>query len=198
LGAASRCPAQSATSPVSLEPPADTAAVLSARAPADVDDLRDIQKQLQRVVQRVLPATVSVEIGQAAGSGVIVSKDGLVLTAAHVIGQPGRRAWIELPDGRRLRGRTLGADHDADAGMIRLDNPPSDLPFLPISQGPPPNMGEWVVTTGQPGGLVTGRAPPVRLGRILYRDVEDMIGRTAVIGGDRGPSDKCIEVIGIQ
>lgn len=186
LGAAIRCPAQSASSPVALEPPAKTAAVLSARSPTDVDDLRDIQKQLQRVVQRVLPATVSVEIGQAAGSGVIVSQDGLVLTAAHVIGQPGRRAWIELPDGRRLRGRTLGADHDADAGMIRLDNPPSDLPFLPVSQGPPPKMGEWVVTTGQPGGLVTGRAPPVRLGRVLYRD-EDMICTDCkLVGGDSG------------
>ena len=38
-----------------------------------------------------------------------------MLTAAHVIGRPGRKAWIELPDGRRLKGRTLGGDHDLDA-----------------------------------------------------------------------------------
>ena len=111
--------------------------VLAARAPVDVEDLREIQEQLQRVVAQVLPATVSVEIGDAAGSGVIVSKDGLVLTAAHVIGRPGRRAWIELPDGRRLRGRTLGADHEADAGMIQLDYPPSRPAVRPDRRGPP-------------------------------------------------------------
>jgi serine protease Do len=172
--------------PVSLEPPAATAAVLAARAPDDVADLREIQQQTQRVVERVLPATVSVEIGQAAGSGVIVSKDGLVLTAAHVIGRPGRRAWIELPDGRRLRGRSLGADHNADAGMIKLDNPPDDLPFAPISQGPPPELGAWVVTTGQPGGLVSGRTPPVRLGRILYQDDDMICSDCKLVGGDSG------------
>ena len=88
-----------------------------------------------------------------------------MLTAAHVIGRPGRRAWVELPDGRRLRARTLGADHEADAGMVKIDSPPADLPFAPLDQDAPPALGEWVVTTGQPGGLVSGRAPPVRLGR---------------------------------
>jgi serine protease Do len=78
-----------AQSPVVLEPPAETAEVLAARAPVDIEDLREIQEQLQRVIAQVLPATVSVEIDDAAGSGVIVSQDGLILTAAHVIGRPG-------------------------------------------------------------------------------------------------------------
>lgn len=170
----------------SLEPPASAAAVLAARSPDDVDDLREIQRQTQRVIERVIPATVSVEVGQAAGSGVIVSKDGLVLTAAHVIGRPGRAATIELPDGRRLRGRSLGADHDADAGMIKLDNPPRDLPFAPLSEGPPPELGAWVITTGQPGGLVSGRTPPVRLGRVLYQDDDMLCTDCKLVGGDSG------------
>lgn len=172
--------------PVSLDPDDGTAAVLSARAPADVDDLRRIQDQLQRVLARALPATASVEIGNAAGSGVVVSADGLVLTAAHVISRPGRKAWIELPDGRRLRGTTLGADHEADAGMVKIDAPPADLPFAPVAQGPPLEPGEWVVTTGQPGGLVAGRAPPVRLGRVLFRDDELLCTDCKLVGGDSG------------
>jgi serine protease Do len=175
-----------AQSPVALEPPAETAEVLAARAPVDVEDLREIQEQLHRVIAQALPATVSVEIDDAAGSGVIVSRDGLILTAAHVIGRAGRRAWIELPDGRRLRGRTLGADHEADAGMIKLDSPPSDLPFAPIAEGAPLELGEWVVTTGQPGGLVTGRAPPVRLGRVLFRDDDVLCTDCKLVGGDSG------------
>jgi serine protease Do len=172
--------------PVLLEEPSEVVAVLRARSPQDPADLRLIQTQLQRVIARVLPATASVEIGNAAGSGVVVTKDGLVLTAAHVIGRPGRGAWIELPDGRRLHGVTLGADHEADAGMIRLDSPPADLPFVPISTGPPLEPGEWVVTVGQPGGLVEDRPPPVRLGRVLFRDDEVLCTDCKLVGGDSG------------
>ncbi len=169
-----------------LDEPADVAAVLGARSPRDAHDLRLIQTQLQRVIARAAPATVSVELGRAAGSGVIVSRDGLVLTAAHVIGRPGRLAWIELPDGRRFRGRTLGANHDADAGMIRLENPPADLPFAPVSQNPKLAVGEWVVTTGEPGGIVSDRAPPVRFGRVLVA-LDDMVCTDCkLVGGDSG------------
>lgn len=105
-----------------------------------------------------MPATVAVEIRGAAGSGVIVNKEGLVLTAAHVVGRAGRKGWVELPDGRRLRGKSLGADHDADAGMMQIDDPPADLPFVPVSQGPPLAAGQWVVTIGQPGGIVADLA----------------------------------------
>jgi serine protease Do len=172
--------------PTSLELEAETAATLKARYPATVDDLRRIQDQLQHVLERALPATTSVEIGQAAGSGVIVSADGLVLTAAHVVGMPGRRAWIELPDGRRMRATTLGANHEADAGMVKIDAPPKDLPFAPIATGPPLEPGDWVVTTGQPGGLVAGRAPPVRLGRVLFLEGDLLCTDCKLVGGDSG------------
>jgi serine protease Do len=169
-----------------IEAPEDAAKVLAARSPATVDDLRLIETQLQRVIQRALPSTCGVQIGAAAGSGVVVSKDGLVLTAAHVIGRPNRRAWIELPDGRRFRGRTLGANHDADAGMIKLDNPPDDLPFSPVSKGPDLKAGEWVVTIGQPGGIIEDRAPPVRFGRVLFLGGDVLCTDCKLVGGDSG------------
>ena len=169
-----------------IEAPAGAAAVLAARSPLNVKDLRLIETQLQRVIQRALPSTCGVQIGAAAGSGVVVSKDGMVLTAAHVIGRPGRRAWIELPDGRRFRGRTLGADHDADAGMIKLDAPPADLPFSPVSKGPELKPGEWVVTIGQPGGIIENRAPPVRFGRVLFRGGDMLCTDCKLVGGDSG------------
>ena len=174
------------SSATALDAPAGTAKVLAARAPQNADDLRRIQTQLQRVVKRVLPATVAVQIGHSAGSGVVVNKEGLVLTAAHVIGRPGRKAWVEFPDGTRLRGRTLGANHDHDAGMIQLDKPPSDIPFAPWSKSGDLKPGEWVVTVGQPGGIIEGRAPPVRFGRVLFRSDELLCTDCKLVGGDSG------------
>jgi serine protease Do len=186
--------------PTSLEVGAETAATLKARYPTSVEDLRRIQDQLQHVLERALPATTSVEIGQAAGSGVVVSADGLVLTAAHVVGTPGRRAWIELPDGRRMRATTLGANHEADAGLVKIDSPPKDLPFVPIATGSPLEPGDWVVTTGQPGGLVAGRAPPVRLGRVLFLEGDLLCTDCKLVGGDSGgPLFNMLgEVVGIH
>ena len=50
----------------------------------------------------------------------IVSEDGYVLTAGHVIGQPGRDARIRLPDGRTFAGKTLGIHTSADGGLVKI------------------------------------------------------------------------------
>jgi serine protease Do len=188
------------TSPVSLEPPTATAKVLSARAPANAAELKLIQDQLHKVIERVMPATVAVEIRGAAGSGVIVNREGLVLTAAHVVGRAGRRGSVELPDGRRLSGRSLGADHDADAGMFQISDPPAGLPFVPVSKGAKLKDGEWVVTIGQPGGVVEHRAPPVRFGRVLFEGDGLLCTDCELVGGDSGGPlfDMKGEVVGIH
>jgi serine protease Do len=169
-----------------VAPPPETAAVLAARSPQNAVDLRMIQTQLQRVIKQALPATVGVEVHNAAGSGVIVSKDGLVLTAAHVIGKSGRRAKVDLPDGRVLEAHTLGANHDVDAGMMKIDDPPDDLPYAPVSEGAELANGEWVVTIGQPGGMIEHRSPPVRLGRVLFRGEGILCTDCKLVGGDSG------------
>jgi serine protease Do len=188
------------TTEVSLDTNPEAAAVLSARAPKDAKELRLIQSQLQRVIKRAMPATVAVEVRGAAGSGVIVDKEGLVLTAAHVVGRAGRRAWVELPDGRRLPGRSLGANHDVDAGMIKLDSPPKDLPFAPVHKGEELDPGAWVVTIGQPGGVIEDRAPPVRFGRVLFRGDGILCTDCKLVGGDSGGPlfDMQGEVVGIH
>src|SRR5947209_8070316 len=73
--------------------------------PESVDDLRALQKQVKAVLAKVVPCTVGVVVGGASGSGVIV-KDGYVLTAGHVSGEPGKSATVILPDGRRIKGKT--------------------------------------------------------------------------------------------
>ena len=58
--------------------------------PENVEELKSIQDHVASVVEKVMPAVVSVRVGQASGSGVIVSKDGYILTAGHVSGKPDR------------------------------------------------------------------------------------------------------------
>ncbi|MDB4489206.1 serine protease, partial [Akkermansiaceae bacterium] len=90
-----------------------SAAVMLPAAPkvGSLGDLKRLQTQVQKVVQDKTAATVSLvspTIG-ASGSGVIVSGDGLILTAAHVI-EGSREMTVIFPDGRQEKAKVLGAN----------------------------------------------------------------------------------------
>jgi serine protease Do len=124
------------------------------------------------------------------GSGVIVSDDGLVLTAGHVSGEPGQDCSIVLPDGKIVRGKTLGAYRTIDSGMIKItDAVPGGAkkwPFVELGRSAQLRRGQWCVALGHPGGFKPGRTPPLRLGRVL--DIRPDVIRTdcTLVGGDSG------------
>jgi serine protease Do len=154
-------------------------------APENLDDLRAIQAQVETVVQKVLPCTVGVRVGGAWGSGVIVRADGYVLTAGHVSAQPDRDVTLLLSDGRRLKGKTLGANHGIDSGLVKITDE-GTWPCAAMGSSSDLHPGQWCLATGHPGGYKPGRTPVVRLGRIL--DVEDKFIQTdcKLVGGDSG------------
>ncbi len=84
------------------------------------------------------------------GSGFIISRDGLVLTSAHVV-QGARRITVRLSDGRQLRARLLGTDPTTDVAVLRLDA--TDLPVLRAGRVDLLQVGDPVVTIGSPFGL---------------------------------------------
>jgi serine protease Do len=153
--------------------------------PGSVEQLRTMEAHVRELIQRVSPAVVAVGVGLAAGSGVVVSPDGLVFSAAHVGGEPGRDVRFTFPDGRTARGETLGTDHGMDAGLMRItDSGP--WPHVELGEANGAMIGDWVLALGHPGGFDAERPVLVRLGRILWLAGSVIRTDCTLMSGDSG------------
>ncbi len=168
--------------------------------PESIADLQAMEQHVGSLVPQLKACTVAVEVGRAQGSGVIVSEDGYVLTAAHVSGQPGLKAVFILPDGRRVFGRTLGHNNSLDASLMKIDADGTIWPHAEMSKPGALHTGDWCVVTGHPGGFQAGRAPVVRVGRVIAVDDHDIQTDCELVGGDSGGPlfDMYGRVIGIN
>lgn len=153
--------------------------------PENVDDLKAIQKQVKEVLEKVVPCTVGVRIGGAQGSGVVISKEGHVLTAGHVSGQPDREVILTFPDGKKVKGKTLGANRGIDSGLVKITDEGA-WPFVDMGNSADLKAGQWCIALGHPGGYKTGRSPVVRLGRILNVNGIAIQSDCTLVGGDSG------------
>jgi len=151
----------------------------------EIAELRQVQQRVQAVVRKVTPAVVAVLINPGQGSGVVVTADGYVLTAGHVSGKPGRDVVIVFPEGKRVKGKTLGVNPQMDSGLIKLEG---NGPWPHVEMGDVTQLrpGDWVVAIGHPGGYRPGRSPVVRVGRVL-RIVQQLVQTDCtLVGGDSG------------
>ena len=89
------------------------------------------------------------EIGQ--GSGFIISKDGLILTNNHVIGEADA-VKVSLLDGREFEAKVIGKDAKSDVAVIKIEGK-EDFPVIPIGNSDKLEVGEWVLALGNPFGL---------------------------------------------
>ena len=153
--------------------------------PKTVDDLRAMQEQFSRIAERVKLATVGVDCGGAQGSGVVISRDGLVLTAAHVIGEPGKDATIRLADGTTVEAKTKGLFHSKDSGLIKIVVP-GNYNYLDMGESGTLNLGTWVMAVGHPGGYEATRGMVVRVGRVLTLTSRVIRTDCTLVGGDSG------------
>lgn len=153
--------------------------------PESVEDLKHMEAHVEYLLARVSRAVVSVAIGTSSGSAVIVSPDGVVLTAAHVCGRPGLPVEFTFPDGKTARGVTLGTHHAIDAGMMKIIDP-GPWPFVPLGELDAARAGDWVMALGHPGGFDAERPVVLRLGRIITLLPEVMQTDCTLIMGDSG------------
>jgi serine protease Do len=149
-----------------------------------VQRLLDVQEKVSAVVSKNMNACVAISDGVGYGSGVIVSPDGLVLTAGHVMAEDGEYEVI-LPTGQTVKAKPLGKNLDLDSGMVQITEP-GPWPYVEISKTRTFQPGEWVVSLGHSGGFELGRKPPVRTGRILSRQKHQILTDAVLIGGDSG------------
>jgi serine protease Do len=154
-------------------------------APGSVEQLKAMESHVRELVARVAPAVVAVRVGMAAGSGVVVSPDGLVFSAAHVGGEPGRDVRFTFPDGRTARGETLGADHGMDAGLMRITDA-GPWPHVELGESDGARIGDWVLALGHPGGFDADRPVLVRLGRIIWLTGPVIRTDCTLVSGDSG------------
>ena len=153
---------------------------LRAGTPRSLGDLQALEKRVQSIQQKVRDATVSV----SGGSGVVVTADGLVLTAAHVNQRAGRTVLLTFANGKRVRGVTLGNNTDDDAGMIQIQDT-GEYPYLELSDQRP-SRGTWCLAVGFPVSFGGGQQPPVRLGRVMGTGRSLIRTDCTIMGGDSG------------
>jgi serine protease Do len=144
-----------------------------------------MEQHVKALAARVSPAVVAVEVGSGSGSGVIISADGLVLTAGHVCGAPDRDVRFTFPDGKTARGKTVGANLDNDTGLMRItDRGP--WPHAEMGDLRQALIGDWVLALGHPGGFDLRRSLVVRLGRIIQLEPEPLQTDCPISPGDSG------------
>ncbi|MDC3175886.1 trypsin-like peptidase domain-containing protein, partial [Prochlorococcus sp. AH-716-D13] len=114
------------------------------------------------------------------GSGVIIDKDGLVLTNAHVVERVDNVS-VTLADGTNREGQVLGTDSITDLALVKIDNQ-QDSSYAPLGDSEELEVGDWAIALGTPYGL----EKTVTLGIVssLHRDINAL-----------GFSDKRLDLI---
>ncbi len=127
---------------------------------------------------------------QSLGSGVIVSKDGYIITNNHVVEQS-EDIRVTLLDKRSFRGKVVGADPKTDIAVIKIST--DDLPTVPWGDSDALQVGEFVLAIGNPFGLshtvTMGIISAVGRANVGIADYEDFIQTDAAInpGNSGGP-----------
>lgn len=128
------------------------------------------------------------------GTGVVLSADGLVLTAAHVVAGADR-IHVKPEGGQPLAARVVFADEDSDIALLRLETPPASLVPATLGDSSRVRKGETTYVIGNPVGIefslstgvVSGRHP---IGHVFGGSVEaELIQTDAAInsGNSGGP-----------
>ena len=88
----------------------------------------------------------------ASGSGVIISRDGYIVTNNHVV-EGADALEVTLDDNRTFTAKVIGADPTTDIALIKIDG--DNFPFIPWGNSDNLKVGEWVLAIGNPFNLAS-------------------------------------------
>jgi serine protease Do len=86
------------------------------------------------------------------GSGFIIDPEGYIITNNHVI-EGADKIKVKLEGGKEFQATIKGRDPKTDLALIKINNPPKDLPYLKLGDSDAMRVGEWVMAVGNPFGL---------------------------------------------
>ncbi len=89
-------------------------------------------------------------VQRGTGSGFIISKDGSILTNAHVVAGADTVRVI-LKDGRSFEGKVMGTDELTDVAVVKINS--NNLPTVEVGNSDQLQAGEWAIAIGNPLGL---------------------------------------------
>ena len=115
------------------------------------------------------------------GSGVIISKDGYIVTNNHVI-DGADEISVKLQDSRELKGRVIGTDPTTDLALVKIEG--DDFPAIPVGDSDKLKVGEWVLAVGNPfnlGSTVTAGVVSAKSRGLGANQVESFIQTDAAI-----------------
>ncbi len=190
-----------------------------ARSPAandDADALDAYSRTVVEVAERLPPSVANLRIlrrtrrGQVpvgAGSGVVLTPDGFLLSSAHVVAGAGR-GRAAFVDGRELRFSVVGSDPLSDLAVLRAEA--DDLAPAELGDAERLRVGQLVVAIGNPNGFAgsvtagvvsaLGRSLPSRAGRAV-RIIDNVVQTDAALNpGNSGGAlvDSSGRVVGIN
>jgi serine protease Do len=123
-----------------------------------------------------------------AGSGVVLTPDGFLLTSAHVVAGPGRQGKAAFTDGREFGFEVVGSDPLSDLAVLRAEA--TDLAPASLGDADALKVGQLVVAIGNPHGFAgsvtagvvsaLGRSLPARSGRAV-RFIDNVIQTDAAL-----------------
>ncbi len=121
-----------------------------------------------------------------AGSGVIISSDGYIITNNHVI-DGADELEVTLNDNRKYPAKVIGSDPLTDIALIKIDE--KDLPTIPFGDSEKLKVGEWVLAVGNPfnltstvtAGIVSAKSRSISFDRSSISQIQSFIQTDAAV-----------------
>ena len=114
-----------------------------------------IEQKLISLYEKVNPSVVYLEVrsqtSAGSGSGFVFDEFGHIVTNNHVV-DAATDILVNYADGQQRTARVVGIDIDSDLAVIQVNDPPSDVKSLPLSNLDAVKVGQFVVAIGNPFG----------------------------------------------